>query len=274
MVNFRKIVVCACLLATPTSALSQTTNNENPPAQALSSLDHGSVGFQQGGVAFTAFTASFQKHATALKKSTEAIYAQVPSGIRGNVEKVHTQVMGTITSSEVIGFHKLAAEWITGVMNAFKKHGIALKETAEATYTQLPLEFRDEVKKAHAKIYEIEWKDLPVDIQDYIREHPWQSAFYVVNGVVFFAPAISSGPILWALGYAGKGERAASFASMLHSKFGVVVAKNARAYLQSAGMGGYGLGAVNMVARLSGAAGIVGGLVGWKVAARNGTTEL
>lgn len=272
MVNFRNIVVCACLLATPTSALNQATNNENSLAQALSSLQ----GFhsEKIGAALTAFTARLQKLGTAPKESTEAIYGQVPSGIRDNVENVHTQVMKTITFPEVMQFQKLAAEWTTGVIDAFKKHGTALKETAEATYTQLPSEFRDEVEKAHAKIYEIEWNDLSVDIQDYIRENPYQTAFYVVNGIVFFAPATSSGPILWALGFASKGPRAASFASMLHSEFGVVGAKSLFAYLQSAGMGGYGLGAVNMAARLGGVAGIVGGLLGSGGAARNGTAKL
>ncbi|KAJ8060456.1 hypothetical protein OCU04_010781 [Sclerotinia nivalis] len=253
MVNFRKIAACACLLATPTSAMNPSAMNQ--------------VG--------AAFTAGFQKHGTALKESAEAIYAQVPSGIWDNIDKVHTQVMETITSPEVMEFQKLAAEWTTGVMDAFKNHGTALKETAEATYTQLPSEFRDEVEKAHAKIYEIEWKDLSVDIQHYIQEHPYQTAFYVVNGIVFFAPAASSGPILWALGFAGKGPRAASFASMLQSKFGVVGAKSLYAYLQSAGMGGYGLGAVNMVTRLGVAAGsLVGGLLGSGGAARNGAAKL
>lgn len=59
---------------------------------------------------------------------------------------------------------------------------------------------------------------------------------------------------------------------MLQSKFGLVAAKSAFAYAQSAGMGGYGLTAVNMVTRLGAvASSLVGGLLGSGGAGRNGT---
>ncbi|KAB8297916.1 hypothetical protein EYC80_001699 [Monilinia laxa] len=179
-----------------------------------------------------------------------------------------------LSSPQVLEFQKLSAEWTNGVVDAFNHHGAVLKETAEATYIKMPSEFRDEVEKAHAQIYEIAWKDLSIDIQNWIQEHPYQTAFYVVNGIVFFAPATSSGPVLWALGFTSKGPRTASFASMLQSKFGVVGAKSLFAYVQSANMEGYGSGAVNLAVRLGAAAsGLVHGLLGAGETSRNSTAS-
>lgn len=132
----------------------------------------------------------------------------MPSELLDTIEKVHAQITETITSPEFIEFQKRTAEWTFGVIDAFKTHGIALIETAKSTYAQLPSEFREEVEKAHAEVFQAEWKDLPVDAHNWIKEHPYQTAFYVMNGIVFFAPAASSGPILWILGFADKGPRA------------------------------------------------------------------
>lgn len=98
--------------------------------------------------------------------------------------------------------------WTIGVVDAFKKHGTTRKESAQAMYAQMPSALLDEMEKAHAQLHKIEWKDLPDEIKDWIKEHPYQTAFYVANGIVFFAPAASSGPILWALGFVNKGPRA------------------------------------------------------------------
>ncbi|KAI9649524.1 hypothetical protein NHQ30_002102 [Ciborinia camelliae] len=272
MVALSKII--GLLLAGGATALNQATNSEHPLTQALSSLQ--AIEFQELGAAWTVgIMDALKKHGNTLKETAEATYAQIPSEFLDGVEKVHAQVIQTFSSPQIMEFQKLSAEWITGVVDAFKKHGTTLKETAEATYAQMPPAFRDEVEKAHAQVYETEWKDLPADIQRWIQDNPYQTAFYVVNGIVFFAPATSSGPILWALGFSGKGPRAASFASMLHSKFCMVGAKSPFSYIQSAGMGGYGVPAVNMAMRLGAvASSLIGGLLKPGEAGKNGTAKL
>ncbi|TGO22140.1 hypothetical protein BPAE_0180g00060 [Botrytis paeoniae] len=269
MATFRDIAAWAHTLAEIAAAPTEATRNSPPLAQALSSLQN--IGFQDIGGAVEAF----KKHGTALKDSMEATYAQMPPEIRNKVEKVHGRLVDAISSPEDMDFQKRVAEWTVGVVDAFKKHGIALRKTAEATYAELPPEFRDEVEKAHAKVYQIEWNKLAVDIQIWIKAHPYQTAFYVVNGIVFFAPAASSGPILWVLGFSGKGPRAASFASILQRKFGTVSAKDVYAHAQSAAMGGYGVTAVNMVTRLFVAASsLFGEMWGSRNAGRKITAKL
>ncbi|KAF7947731.1 hypothetical protein EAE96_008811 [Botrytis aclada] len=245
MASFRDIAAWAHTLAEIAAAPNQATGNSPPLVQALSSLQK-NMGLQDIGGAVEAI----KKHGTTLKDTMEATYAQMPPEIRNKVEKVHGRLVDAISSPEDMDFQKGVAEWTFGVVDAFKKHGIALRKTAEATYADLPPEFRDEVEKAHAKVYQIEWRKLAVDIQNWIKEHPYQTSFYVVNGIVFFAPAASSGPVLWALGFSGKGPRAASFAAMLQRKFGSIGAKDLYAHAQSAAMGGYGVTAVDIVTRL------------------------
>ncbi|TGO85966.1 hypothetical protein BPOR_0348g00110 [Botrytis porri] len=224
MASFRDIAAWAQTLAEIAAAPTEATRNSPPLAQALSSLQN--IGIQDIGGAVEAF----KKHGTALKDSMEATYAQMPPEIRNKVEKVHGRLVDAISSPEDMEFQERVAEWTVGVVDAFKKHGIALRKTAEATYAKLPSEF--------------------LDIQVWIKAHSYQTAFYVANGIVFFAPAASSGPILWVLGFSGKGPRAASFASILQRKYGTVSAKDVYDHAQSAVMGGYGATAVDIVTRL------------------------
>lgn len=54
----------------------------------------------------------------------------------------------------------------------------------------------------------VEWDKAPKHIQDYITEHPYQTAFYVVNGVVIAAPFVVAGPLLGAVGFTAAGPAA------------------------------------------------------------------
>ncbi|KAF7869760.1 hypothetical protein EAF04_004544 [Stromatinia cepivora] len=159
----------------------------------------------------------------------------------------------------------LRSEWTVGVDRAFKEHGVTLQEATDTEYALIPTKFRQQEWQEHAKWYKIRWEDLPNIIKEWIRANPCQTAFYVVNGVIFFASAAASGPVLWLLGFTSAGPRAASFASFLQSRIGLVGVRSVFAFLQSAGMGGYGTAAVNTVTRLLAAAlGSLGaGLCGW-----------
>lgn len=71
--------------------------------------------------------------------------------------------------------------------------------------------FREHMTKSCAQIYEIKWNHLPTDLKHWIISHPYQTAFHIANGMVFFAPAASSGPILWGLGFTAQGPRVSMF---------------------------------------------------------------
>ncbi|KAH0542494.1 hypothetical protein FGG08_003090 [Glutinoglossum americanum] len=86
----------------------------------------------------------------------------------------------------------------------------------------------------------VEWSKLPSELQDWIKEHPADAAFYLVGGVVFFYPSVVSGPLLGLLGFASKGPIAGSPATLAQAMIGEVPARHIFSYLQSAAMGGYG----------------------------------
>jgi hypothetical protein len=105
-------------------------------------------------------------------------------------------------------WQSLSAEWDAGVVDSFKSLGVSLVETTDSALTLIPVAFREQAEDELAKFYQTNWDDLPQIIKDWIKEHPYQTAFYVANGVVFFAPSAVSGPVLWLLGYTSVGPRA------------------------------------------------------------------
>ncbi|KAK7540785.1 uncharacterized protein J3D65DRAFT_600890 [Phyllosticta citribraziliensis] len=113
-------------------------------------------------------------------------------------------------------------------------------------------------------VFSIKWEDLPEDIKTYIRENPGQAGMHVVGGVVFFAPALITGPLLGLLGFTAVGPAAGSIAAAWQAFIGPVAARGFFATLQSAAMGGYGAPIVGSIVRAVAA----WGFAGWK---RNGT---
>ncbi|WWC64102.1 uncharacterized protein I303_106709 [Kwoniella dejecticola CBS 10117] len=95
----------------------------------------------------------------------------------------------------------------------------------------------------------MKFKDLPEQVKDYIKEHPYQTAFHVINGVVFFAPSLVWGPVLGMLGFTPIGPAASTLASAAQSFIHPVVAKGVFATCQSAKMGGYGAGILDTAVR-------------------------
>ncbi|KAJ9635437.1 hypothetical protein H2199_008440 [Coniosporium tulheliwenetii] len=92
------------------------------------------------------------------------------------------------------------------------------------------------------KLVAIKYEELPKQAKDYIRtyvkEHPYQTAFHIVNGVIYFTPATLTYPVLSLLGFTSHGPRAASVASGIMSVFGTGAARGVLATVQSAAMGG------------------------------------
>ncbi|KAI9869215.1 MAG: hypothetical protein M1813_000003 [Trichoglossum hirsutum] len=115
------------------------------------------------------------------------------------------------------------------------------------------LEILENIKNS---VLMVELSKLPSDLLDWIKEHPGDTVFYVVSGVVFFYPAIVSGPLLELLGFAAKGPVGGSLAALAHATIGNVPARHVFSYLQSAAMGGYGVFPVEMAVRGAAAAAI------------------
>ena len=55
----------------------------------------------------------------------------------------------------------------------------------------------------------------PWEIKDWIQEHPYQTAFHVVNGVVTIAPGLVTTPLLGLMGFGSLGPKAGKYASLL-----------------------------------------------------------
>ncbi|ORX98939.1 hypothetical protein BCR34DRAFT_606759 [Clohesyomyces aquaticus] len=86
----------------------------------------------------------------------------------------------------------------------------------------------------------IPYAELPFIVKEWIVAHPYQTAFQVVNGVVFFTPAVATVPIFGALGFWATGPAPGMAASGWMSWLGTVAPGSLYATMQSAAMGGYG----------------------------------
>ena len=75
---------------------------------------------------------------------------------------------------------------------------------AAVEYDKLP----DVLKNAKEQIVAI---DYSRDIKDWIQEHPYQTAFYVVNGIVILAPGLVTTPLLGFLGFGSLGPKAGRY---------------------------------------------------------------
>jgi hypothetical protein len=60
----------------------------------------------------------------------------------------------------------------------------------------------------------LDYNHLFTEVSDRIKAHPYQTAFHVVNGVVFLAPGLVTGPILWGMGFSPLGPVAGKLSSM------------------------------------------------------------
>ncbi|KAL1650872.1 hypothetical protein SLS58_000991 [Diplodia intermedia] len=89
----------------------------------------------------------------------------------------------------------------------------------------------------------VEWHRLPKQTIDHVAQHPYQTAFYAINGVAFAAPLAFAAPVLGAVGFGAVGPTAGSMAA--GAQGASVAAGSLFATLQSAAMGGsYGAAAV------------------------------
>ncbi|MCJ1387411.1 hypothetical protein MMC18_000254 [Xylographa bjoerkii] len=160
--------------------------------------------------------------------------------------KVESAIVGALALSNAATV--ATTEFELGALRQSSGRGVSLKEKLAAVeYDELPVAFRN----ATETIVGIDYSELSGDIRDWIQEHPYQTAFYVTNGIVLIAPGLVTTPILGLVGFGSLGSRAASIASAYQATLGNVPKGAIFALLQSAGAGGAGLGVVNGVAQKS-----------------------
>lgn len=61
---------------------------------------------------------------------------------------------------------------------------------------------------AKDQIVQVNLAQLPAEVKDWISAHPYQTAFHIVNGIVYFYPPALAGPLFWAAGLGRWGTRA------------------------------------------------------------------
>ncbi|KAK4240944.1 hypothetical protein C8A03DRAFT_30913 [Achaetomium macrosporum] len=115
-------------------------------------------------------------------------------------------------------------------------------------YQQVPQIDWDRLSREARNVFSVQRAtDLPKEIAQWIVDHPGQTAFLTVGGVVFFAPHLVTVPVLASLGFTADGVAAGSAAAALHSMIGTVSVGSIFTLLQSAGAGGAGLAVVNVL---------------------------
>ena len=55
------------------------------------------------------------------------------------------------------------------------------------------------------QVLAVDYNALGTELQDYIKAHPYQSAFHVVNGIVYFYPGVAWVPLVRLLGFSPNG---------------------------------------------------------------------
>jgi hypothetical protein len=73
-------------------------------------------------------------------------------------------------------------------LSRLKEEGIEFIKLARTQTANLTDKAADGLSEAKDQLFAIEYSKLPKEVLDWIKEHPYQTAFHVVNGVVFFAP--------------------------------------------------------------------------------------
>ena len=82
-------------------------------------------------------------------------------------------------------------------------------------YSKLSTDAQGKLHEAQDKILAVDYQNLPTEVKDWIKAHPYQTAFHVVGGVVFFAPGVVYRPLLWGLGWTSVGPRTGSYSHSL-----------------------------------------------------------
>lgn len=132
-----------------------------------------------------------------------------------------------------------------------------------------------DLSRALSDLRAVKLEDLPAQVLQWIKDHPKQTTFYILDGVAFFVPGAMYLPVLRMLGFSRLGPVArtsqptlrpslhadpdeGTVASLLQSRLsGHVPARGWFAYLQRAAMRGYGKKMLDRFSR------VLSKVVGW-----------
>ncbi|KAF2146745.1 uncharacterized protein K452DRAFT_314974 [Aplosporella prunicola CBS 121167] len=185
------------------------------------------------------------------EKKDERSDPQVPAFLSGFFNDVQDTARVAINKADKFIQDNNIAEEAQNVASAVFSKGDDFFQTK--VIASLPPDvqtfFQQKTSDLRVTVVAVKWEYLAEDAKQYIREHPYQTALLVTEGVVYFTPAGLSGGVLNLLGWTRYGPRAASFASKLQAALGPVYARSIRATAQSAAMGGYGASVIHGVTR-------------------------
>ncbi|WRT68987.1 uncharacterized protein IL334_005969 [Kwoniella shivajii] len=126
-------------------------------------------------------------------------------------------------------------------------------EVAALNYTYIPATVKDyfegQITEIESTLIWIDWNDLPCHVVEWVKEHPGEAAFLVMDIGLFIAPWVLTEPLLLVLGFSRFGPVARSAAAVAQKAIGKVKARDFFAHLQSAAMKGYGQIVVEHIVR-------------------------
>jgi hypothetical protein len=96
-------------------------------------------------------------------------------------------------------------------LSRLKEEGIDSIKLARTQTANLTDKAADGLSEAKDQLFAIKDSKLPQEGLDRIKEHPYQTAFHVVGGVMFFAPGVITTPLLGWLGFSASGPGAGKF---------------------------------------------------------------
>lgn len=96
-------------------------------------------------------------------------------------------------------------------LSHLKEKGIDFIKLARTQTVNLTGKAADGLNEAKDQLIAIEYSKLPQEVLDWMKEHPHQTVFHVVSGVVFFAPGVIATPLLGWLGFSASGPVAGKF---------------------------------------------------------------
>lgn len=96
-----------------------------------------------------------------------------------------------------------AVTTVTSLLGTASKH--TQNAVTSVKWTELPGDaqrFFARVAGSGTNFIEMRWDDLPDKTKDWIKAHPYQTAFYVAHGIVIVAPTPVTAPLIGAAGLA------------------------------------------------------------------------
>jgi hypothetical protein len=155
-----------------------------------------------------------------MKLSSVVALFSVATSALGEKSAPATSDGSTAEAALTPNFSALSQHTLNQLSSLMRKPSIYLADTAisaykasfksclaSVDYNKLSTDAQEKFREVQDGVLAIDYKHLPTDVKDWIIAHPYQTAFHVAGGVVFFAPSLVSTPLLGVLGWTSVGPR-------------------------------------------------------------------